>query len=109
MLDGISAVDISSTIGLAAMVLFTLNILMGLLVSVNYNPARQWPRRKLPVPLHRIHNWNGYVALSVAGLHPLFLLFSESAHFRVVDVLWPLQSPGQPLYNILGALTFYSF
>jgi hypothetical protein len=66
MFEGISAVDISSTIGLVAMVLFTLNILMGLLVSVNYNAVRQWPRRKLPVPLYRIHNWNAYVALAVA-------------------------------------------
>ena len=33
-----SAVDISSTVGLIAMVMLTLNILMGLLVSVNYNP-----------------------------------------------------------------------
>jgi methionine sulfoxide reductase heme-binding subunit len=109
MFEGISAVDVSSTVGLVAMVLFTVNILMGLLVSVNYNTERQWPRCKLPVPLYRIHNWNGYVALSVAGLHPLILLFSRTAHFKVLDVLWPLDSPGQRLYNVLGALTFYSF
>lgn len=109
MFEGVSAVDISSIIGLVAMVLFTLNILMGLLVSVNYNTVRQWPRRKLPVPLYRIHNWNAYVALSVAVLHPTVLLLSRTAHFRLVDVLWPLHSPGQCLYNILGALTFYCF
>ena len=109
MFEGISAVDVSSWVGLAAMVLFTLNILMGLLVSVNYNTERQWPRRKLPVPLYRIHNWNAYVALSVAFLHPTILLFSRTANFKVLDVLWPLDSPGQRLYNVLGALTFYSF
>jgi hypothetical protein len=47
----ISAVDISSVVGLTAMVLLTLNILMGLLVSTNYNPAKQWPNHKLPWPL----------------------------------------------------------
>lgn len=109
MFDDISAVDISSTVGLVAMVLFTLNILMGLLVSVNYNTVKQWPRRKLPVPLYRIHNWNAYVALAVGALHPLILLLSTTAHFKALDVLWPFDSPGQRLYNVLGALTFYSF
>jgi predicted ferric reductase len=109
MFDDVSAVDISSTVGLVAMVLFTLNILMGLLVSVNYNTLKQWPHRKLPVPLYKIHNWNAYVALSVAALHPTILLFSKTAHFAIGDVLLPLNSPGQRLYNNLGAVTFYGF
>ena len=104
-----SAVDVSAFAGLTAMVLLTLNILMGLLVSTNYQPARQWPHRRLPWPLFRIHNWTGYSALAVAALHPLTLLLSSTAKFRIIDVLWPLASPGQRLYNVLGALTFYSF
>lgn len=109
MFDDISAVDLSGTVGLVAMVLLTLNILMGLLVSVNYNPAKQWPRRKLPVPLYKIHNWNAYVALTVAAVHPAILLFSSTAGFRVRDLLWPLGSPGQTTYNVLGACGFYAF
>ena len=109
MFDDISAVDISGSVGLVAMVLLTLNILMGLLVSVNYNTVKQWPRRKLPVPLYRIHNWNAYLALAVAAAHPAILLFSKTAHFRAWDLLWPLDSPGQSLYNIFGAVTFYAF
>lgn len=105
----ISAVDVSSTVGLVAMVLLTLNILMGLLVSTNYHFEKQWPRRKLPVPLFRIHNWTGYVALSVAALHPLILLLSSTAKFKLGDILLPVSSPGQTLYNNLGALGFYSF
>jgi len=109
-MDDISAVDISSTVGLVAMVLFTVNILLGLLVSTNYNPARDWPRKKLPVPLWRIHNWNAYLALGVAVLHPVILLFGkQNPRFGVTDVLFPLHSPGQTLYNNLGALTFYLF
>jgi hypothetical protein len=46
-MDSISAIDLSSTVGLIAMVMLTLNILMGLLVSVNYNPKTWWPHRKL--------------------------------------------------------------
>jgi len=108
-MDDISAVDVSAVIGLTAVVLLTLNILMGLLVSTNYNSVKQWPHRKLPWPLFRIHNWTGYTALAVATLHPVVLLLSRTAKFHVVDVLWPLQSPGQQTYNVLGALTFYSF
>ena len=100
MFDAITAVDLSSTTGLAAMVLLTLNLLMGLLVSVNYNTVKQWPHRKLPVPLYRLHNWNAYLALTVAALHPAILLFSPTAKFRLVDVLWPLGSPGQTLFNV---------
>lgn len=104
-----TAVDISSFAGLTAMVLLSLNLLLGLLVSTNYNPARQWPRRKLPVPLFRIHNWTAYVALATVVLHPAILLLSKTANFGIVDVLLPLHSPGQRLYNCLGAATFYAF
>jgi predicted ferric reductase len=108
-MDSISAVDISSTVGLIAMVMLTLNILMGLLVSVNYNPQTWWPHRKLPVPFWKLHNWNGYLAISIAVLHPTILLFSHTAGFKLGDVLLPVSSPGQTFYNNLGALTFYSF
>jgi hypothetical protein len=46
-----TAIDVSSFAGLTAMVLLTLNVLLGLLVTTNYNPRRDWPRRKLPVSL----------------------------------------------------------
>lgn len=104
-----TAIDLSSFAGLTAMVLLTLNILMGLLVSVNYNPVRQWPHRKIPI--FKLHNWNAYLAIAVVCLHPVILLFSSerSAQFRVGDLLLPLHSPGQTLYNCLGAIAFYSF
>jgi predicted ferric reductase len=105
----ITAVDLSSVVGLTAMVLLTLNILMGLLVSTNYSPTRQWPHRRLPWPLFKIHNWTGYTALSVALLHPAILLFSSTAHFKIGDILLPLSSPGQRTYNTLGAITLYCF
>jgi len=108
-MDDISAVDVSAVVGLTAMVLLTLNILMGLLVSTNYNFVRQWPHRKLPWPLFRIHNWTGYIAMAVAVLHPVILLCSRTAKFRIIDVLLPVNSPNQTFYNVLGALTFYSF
>jgi methionine sulfoxide reductase heme-binding subunit len=107
----ITAIDFAAFVGLTAVVLLTLNILLGLLVSTNYNPARQWPRRKLPWPLFRIHNWTGYIALAVVALHPVSLLFVDSkvAKFGVRDVLLPVWSQGQTLYNCLGAIALYGF
>jgi DMSO/TMAO reductase YedYZ heme-binding membrane subunit len=101
-----SAVDLSSFAGLTAMVLLTLNVLLGMLVTTNYNPRTHWPRRKIPI--FKIHNWTAYVAMSAVALHPVILLFSSTARFGIGDVLLPLDSPGQQLYNNLGAVAFYS-
>jgi predicted ferric reductase len=102
----LSALDLSSFAGLTAMVLLTINILLGLLISVRYNPVHRWPHRRLP--LFQIHNWTAYIALGLVFAHPVLLLCSKSAGFRIVDVVWPLSSPGQRLYNCLGALAFYA-
>jgi predicted ferric reductase len=104
-----TAIDLSSFAGLTAMTLLTVNLLLGLLVTTNYNPRTQWPHRKLPVPLFKIHNWTAYVALAVFVLHPVILLFSSTAKFKLGDILLPIHSPGQTLYNNLGALAFYTF
>jgi len=101
----ISAIELSSDIGLVAVGLLTTNILLGLLVSIGYNPTRRWPRRRFK--LFTFHNWTGYIALATATLHPVVLLFSAAAGFRIVDVLAPITSPSQPLVNTLGAVGFY--
>jgi sulfoxide reductase heme-binding subunit YedZ len=100
-----SAIDISSVIGLTALGIFTAQILLGLLVSVGYNPVRRWPRKRLK--LFQFHNWLGYIGLSVAITHPLVLLLSSTAAFRFFDILVPLWSPKQPFENTLGAAALY--
>jgi DMSO/TMAO reductase YedYZ heme-binding membrane subunit len=100
-----SAIDLSSFAGLTAMVLLTLNLVLGILISRNYNPAKRWPRRK--VPLFRIHNWTAYTALAVVLLHPTLLLFAERPKFGIGDILLPVSSPGQTAYNNVGAIAFY--
>jgi DMSO/TMAO reductase YedYZ heme-binding membrane subunit len=104
-----TVLDLSSFAGLCAMVLLTLNVLMGVLISRNYNPARRWPRRKLPAPLFKIHNWTAYLALVFFLVHPSLLLFNATPNFALADILFPIHSPGQTLYNNLGAITFYAF
>jgi len=100
-----SAVDLSSDAGLVAMVLLTVNILLGLLLSARYNSVRQWPHRRLPI--FDIHNWTAYIALGLVFLHPVLLLCSKTAGFGVGDVLLPIRSPKQTVYNCFGAVAFY--
>src|SRR6476646_8069269 len=100
-----TAVDVSGTIALGAVGLLTLNLLLGLLLSVGYNPKRQWPRQAFK--LFTLHNWTAYVASAAVVLHAGALLFSTDPRFRLYDVLLPIESPVQPLSNNLGALGFY--
>ncbi|HEU5220309.1 MAG TPA: ferric reductase-like transmembrane domain-containing protein [Gemmatimonadales bacterium] len=100
-----SAIDLSSYLGLTAITLLTLNVLLGLVMSVKYNPVRAWPHRK--VKTFQLHNWTGYLALAVSSAHAVILLFSSQEHFRVVDLLYPLGYEKQPLINGLGALALY--
>src|SRR6185437_3273210 len=59
-----SAIDVSSVVGLVAVGVFTAQILLGLLLSIGYNPVRQWPRRRFK--LFTFHNWLGYIGLGTA-------------------------------------------
>jgi DMSO/TMAO reductase YedYZ heme-binding membrane subunit len=100
-----TAVDVSGTIALCAVGLLTLNLLLGLLLSVGYNPRRQWPRKAFK--LFTLHNWTAYVAFAAVVLHAGALLLSKDPPFRLYDVLLPIESPVQPFSNNLGALGFY--
>lgn len=100
-----TAIDISSVVGLIAVGVFTAQILLGLLLSVGYNPLRRWPHQKLK--LFTFHNWLGYLGLATAATHPLILLASSTAGFRPLDIAVPIWSPAQPIPNTLGAIAFY--
>ena len=99
------AIELSSDVGLVAVGLLTANILLGLLVSIGYNPVRRWPRRR--IKLFKLHNWTGYTALAVTALHPIVILFSKTAGFRLLDVTVPIWSPSQPTENTIGAVGLY--
>jgi predicted ferric reductase len=101
----ITPLDVSSDAALVATVLLTINILLGLLLSARYNTVQSWPHKRLPI--FDIHNWTAYVALVLILIHPLGLLYVTQAKFRFFDLLWPVHSPQQTLYNCLGAATFY--
>ncbi len=97
--------ELSSDAGLAAAFLLTGNLLLGLLLGVRYNPWRRWPHRRINYA--RIHDWTGYVALAVTGLHVVLLWAAREPGFGLAQVLWPLASPKQPVINTLGAAALY--
>ena len=97
--------DVTTYLGLAAIYLLSVNVLLGLLMSARYNPWKRWPHRR--INLLKLHNWTAYVALGLAVLHPIPLLFLDKPHFRVTDVLYPVSSPEQPVINTLGAISLY--
>lgn len=100
-----TAIDVSSVVGLIAVGIFTAQILLGLLLSVGYNPRRQFPRQN--VKLFTFHNWLGYIGLATALVHPLILLLSSTAGFTLFDIAVPIWSPTQPFPTTLGAIAFY--
>lgn len=101
----ITILDISAYVGLTAVGAVTLNMLLGTLMAFRYSPMRQWPHRRFNY--FRLHNVSGYLALSLAVLHPIVLLFDKSAKFRVLDLVYPVHSPSQPLENSIGAIALY--
>jgi DMSO/TMAO reductase YedYZ heme-binding membrane subunit len=99
-----TAIEISAQTGLFAVWLLTANILMGLLLSVRYNPVRQWPHKR--VNYFTLHNWTGYVALALAVLHAAVLPFSATAEWSWLQVFWPAGT-SQELMNLVGAVSLY--
>jgi DMSO/TMAO reductase YedYZ heme-binding membrane subunit len=101
----VDAIDISGDAGLVAITLLTINILLGMLMSTKYNPVRSWPHRRINTL--KLHNWTGYLALAVSAIHPSLILFSSTAHFRLIDIVYPVHAPRQPWINTLGAGALY--
>jgi predicted ferric reductase len=100
-----SVLDLSAYVGLAAVGAITLNMLLGLLMAFRYSPHRSWPHRRFNY--FRLHNWTGYIALAVSILHPVILLFNKSPRFLILDLVYPVHSPAQPLDNTIGAIALY--
>jgi predicted ferric reductase len=102
---GLTVLDLSAYIGLAAVGFASANICIGLLIWGRYSPWREWPHHRFDI--FRIHRWSGYLTLLATLLHPIPLLFSQQPPFRVVDVLLPLWSPKQPIENTIVAAALY--
>jgi len=101
----ITILDLTAYIGLTAVGAITINMLLGIMMAFRYSPMRNWPHHRFNY--FRLHNWTGYIALAVTLLHPLPLLLNKFPKFRVLDILYPVHSPKQPLENTIGAIALY--
>src|SRR5437762_4245398 len=63
---GLTVLDLSAYVGLLAVGAVTLNLFLGMLMAFRYSPHRSWPHRRFNY--FRLHNWSGYIALSVSLL-----------------------------------------
>jgi predicted ferric reductase len=97
--------DLCAYLGLGAVGAVTVNLLLGVLMSLRYSPVRYWPHRHFN--LFALHQWTAYCAVFLTLSHPLVLLFLRTPHFGVVDVLWPIHSYLQPKLNFVGAVALY--
>jgi methionine sulfoxide reductase heme-binding subunit len=101
----VTPLDLSSDVALVALCLLTTNLLLGLLLSMHYNPWTHWPHRRFNY--FKLHNWNAYVALALAVLHAVLLLAVKVPVFRIVDLIYPVNGPKQPWINTIGATSLY--
>jgi sulfoxide reductase heme-binding subunit YedZ len=101
----ISILDLCSYLGLGAVGAATVNLLLGMLISLRYSPVQRWPHRRLN--LFALHRWTAYLVIALVLAHPVVLLFLHSPHFRVLDIMLPIHSPLQPKLNLAGAAALY--
>jgi DMSO/TMAO reductase YedYZ heme-binding membrane subunit len=101
----VTVLDLSAYIGLTAVGFATANILIGLLIFGRYSPVRYWPHRRFDI--FSLHRWTGYGTLGFTLAHPLPLLLNKQPAFRVLDIVFPVWSPLQPLWNTIGAVALY--
>lgn len=100
-----SLLDLCSYLGLAAVGFISLNLVLGMLISLRYSPVRLWPHRRFN--LFALHRWTAYCAMLLLVAHPTVLLFLHTPRFRIVDLLWPVHSYLQPKLNLAGAAASY--
>ncbi|HXC96036.1 MAG TPA: ferric reductase-like transmembrane domain-containing protein [Edaphobacter sp.] len=97
--------DLCSYLGLGAVGAVTVNLFLGMLMSLRYSPVRHWPYRH--VNIFALHQWTAYLAVFFTITHPVILLFLKAPHFGWMDVLWPIHSYLQPKLNLAGAGALY--
>jgi predicted ferric reductase len=101
----VTLLDLCSYLGLAAVGFLSLNLLIGMLLSLRYSTTRLWPHRRMN--LFAFHRWTAYLALVFTLTHPVVLLFLRTPKFLVTDLLWPIHSYLQPRLNLAGAAAIY--
>jgi len=102
-------IDIAGSIGLIAMVLLTLNIIMGIFISTAYKKTTTW--KKLPAKIKSIklidlHNYTAYIALGLVLIHFLIIPLDPNSKFTYLHFIQPWHAPHQAMFVSLGVISF---
>ena len=102
-------IDIAGSIGLIALILLTINILLGILISTSYKKTAFW--QKLPakikaIKLIDVHNYTAYTALVLVMVHFLIIPLDPNSKFTYVHLIQPWNAPHQALFVTLGGISF---
>ena len=81
-------IDIAGSIGLIAMVVLTINIVIGIFISTAYKQTTFW--QKLPakikaIKLIEVHNYTAYFALSLVLIHFMLIPLDPNSKFSFVQ------------------------
>ena len=102
-------IDIAGSIGLMAMVVLTINIVLGIFISTAYKKTAFW--QKLPpkikaLKLIEIHNYTAYIALSLVLIHFILIPLDPNSKFTFVHFIQPWHAPHQALFVSMGVIAF---
>ena len=103
--------ELSNDAGLAATVVLTFNFLLGMMLATAYKKNDYWkqlPEKLRRMDLNNIHNLTAYMALIIAMVHPLLLLFAHTTKFSLCDIIFPVNAPHQKLFVAAGTLSLFS-
>lgn len=107
----ISVVDVSSVVGLFALIILSVNFLLGMMLSTAYRRSVYWkrlPSKVQQLSVQQVHNWTAYVALALILVHPILLLFDKATKFFPADIFIPFHSSYQSFWVGMGVLSFYA-
>ena len=110
-MDDASFLELSNDAGLAATVVLTFNFLLGMMLGTAYKKNFYWkklPQKIQQTDVNNLHNWTAYVALIIATIHPLLLLFAPTTKFSFVDVIFPVNAPHQKIFVATGTLSLFA-
>ena len=106
-----TVLDISSTLGLIAVVGFAVNELLGISTwaRLKFNlPLRLRAKLKVgPVAPFKPHKWLGYALGVLVLLHVAIIPLDPESGFTWLDLPFPLWTRHQPLANMLGAAALW--
>ena len=108
---GISFLDISGSMGLAACGTLTINSILGMFLGTQIKNIIYWkqlPKFVNKYPIIDLHNFTAYSSIGFVCLHIFFLILHQESSFTIIHLINPLTAPKQPTIVLLGVLSFYS-